>query len=1459
MATTFLVVYLLLLMVANFTPTQQWLTSSVEKILESKLDTEVEIGKVEIGLFNRVTLRDVIVQDRAGEDFLCAGLLSAKIELASLARGEVNLRTVSFLDGDVRLYTIKEGEPINIQFVIDAFKSKNSDKKSDLNLCVNSVIIRRCNLSYDAKYRPETPGRLNPSHIGVEGFDANVSLKRLTKDSVNLRVRSLKLQEKSGFDIRNLSLRMAANRRHCDISHFKLELPTTRFAKEGLFADYVLNDSSEFWATLNVSGTFDDVKLATDDISCLIPELKGLNQVVKLTTDFNIKPNYITFSNLQATERSRQLSMKGDVRVVRENGLVTSANARVHDLFVDNKLVCGLYGGLTNKPVPSFMRNVGDLFFNGKVSYVKNDISHVSGIFQTAVGQLASDMSWKGNQVSGNVDLASVNLRELFGKADLPQNIIANIKGNANLAKGKIPSADGVLHIKEVDFRDIVYRDIVTSATWANYNLYTHVNSLNELADLDIDFTSRFNGKRFSNMNVKADVRKFVPQELRLTDYFGNSSLSVEVAADLVSTDIKHPKGSVRVQNFKMEGDNPYLLRNLYLSAAPSKHGTLLKLDSDFGRVKFDGPLLFNEFKNMLANVVGEKLPNSFVINSSADKYKWLFNLKLSKSDFFSTVLHLPISFNDNIEAEGYLSSNGERVFVSALANDLNVNGTDLSNLRFLFRSKEDELLSRVQLTKRFGKSNIHLEFENATQNGRLLTDLIWGDHNEGHYNGLFKAETIFEEDKKICTKILPTEITINDTIWNILPGEVSLLADNVDIKKVVVKHNDQSLSLRGKLSKQPDDSIVADLQQIDVQYILDLFEIDPVKFSGLATGKVSVSNTLENLQLQAKLDIPNFYFNDGLMGHTIITGAWTKEDKRIYLTGDMQEKGVGYTKVNGYVSPAEKSLDLHVESKNTNVYFLNKYVSDIFGEITGRTTGTCRIYGPFKSLDFAGKEKANISAEVLATGVRYDISGGDVIMTPGKFAFTDFNMFDGLVGGGKIHGELLHDHLKNIRYNFNAETTNLLLYDKDKSIDMPFYATAYGTGKLNLWGKPGFMEANINMRPTKNTVFVYAVDSPETFGDVQLLKFNDAKDTLAADIKDKADAKKEENTSTTDIYLNFLVDVNPDAMLKVIMDDKAGDHLLVRGSGPIKASFYNKGSFEMFGKLNVERGTYKMSIQDVIRKDFEFTRGSYINFSGNPFDGDLGLRAIYTVNSASLADLNIGNSLSENSVRVNCVLNFSGKVKSPQVSFDLDLPTVSEDVQQMVRNLISTEEDMNMQILYLLGVGRFYTYNYDATEAAANQSQSAVAMKSFLSNTLSSQLNNIISNAVGSSNWSFGANLSTGTVGWSDMEVEGILSGRLLNNRLLINGNFGYRDRPTYSNTTNFVGDFDVQYLLTPGGGVSLKAYSETNDRYFSKSSLSTQGAGILLKRDFTNLRDLFGFRKKKDKKTKLKVGKKD
>ena len=134
--------------------------------------------------------------------------------------------------------------------------------------------------------------------------------------------------------------------------------------------------------------------------------------------------------------------------------------------------------------------------------------------------------------------------------------------------------------------------------------------------------------------------------------------------------------------------------------------------------------------------------------------------------------------------------------------------------------------------------------------------------------------------------------------------------------------------------------------------------------------------------------------------------------------------------------------------------------------------------------------------------------------------------------------------------------------------------------------------------------------------------------------------------------------------------------------------------------------------------------------------------------------------------------------------------------------------------------------------------------MQSLLSGTISQQVNNILGTLIKNNNWNFGTNISTGTEGFNNAEYEGLLSGSLFSNRLLINGQFGYRDNP--NTTSSFIGDFDVKYLLTPNGSVAIKVYNQTNDRYFTKSSLNTQGLGIILKKDFKTWWDLFKTKKK-------------
>ena len=126
--------------------------------------------------------------------------------------------------------------------------------------------------------------------------------------------------------------------------------------------------------------------------------------------------------------------------------------------------------------------------------------------------------------------------------------------------------------------------------------------------------------------------------------------------------------------------------------------------------------------------------------------------------------------------------------------------------------------------------------------------------------------------------------------------------------------------------------------------------------------------------------------------------------------------------------------------------------------------------------------------------------------------------------------------------------------------------------------------------------------------------------------------------------------------------------------------------------------------------------------------------------------------------------------------------------------------------------------------------------LTSVASSTISSQLSNILGQI--SENWQISPNIRSNKGDFSDVEVDLALSSQLLNNRLIFNGNFGYRDNTFNTRNSNFIGDFDLEYLLNRKGSIRLKAYNHFNDQnYYVRNAMTTQGVGVVFKHDFDKL----------------------
>ena len=481
-------------------------------------------------------------------------------------------------------------------------------------------------------------------------------------------------------------------------------------------------------------------------------------------------------------------------------------------------------------------------------------------------------------------------------------------------------------------------------------------------------------------------------------------------------------------------------------------------------------------------------------------------------------------------------------------------------------------------------------------------------------------------------------------------------------------------------------------------------------------------------------------------------------------------------------------------------------------------------------------------------TNTYYEASGDSIHIIPGKILLDDITLRDLEGHTARLDGFVSHNFFHDAVFNFKiTDARGLLCYNVTPELSERWYGKIYGDGAAFVKGEPGSVDIDVNMRTTANSRFTFVLSDAElateydfiTFVDTHKKATTDAEtDTIPQIVREiRNGQQKTENTSATRYNINLMAEITPQAQMVLVMDPVGGDRIKATGQGNLRMNYNSsEDKLTMIGDYTLEKGSYNFTLQDIIVREFTIQEGSVISFNGDPFDAQLNVTASYSVN-ANLSDLDESFStdkdMNRTNVPVHALLKVTGGINEPEINFDLEFPTLTSEAYRKVKSVISTDDMMNRQIIYLLALNRFYTPEYMGATSVRNNELASVA-----SSTISSQLSSVLGQL--SENWSISPNFRSDKGDFSDIEVELALSSQLLNNRLLFNGNFGYRDNTMNTRNSNFIGDFDIEYLLTKNGNIRFKAYNHFNDQnYYIKSALTTQGIGVVFKHDFDRLFD--------------------
>ncbi|HYQ56364.1 MAG TPA: translocation/assembly module TamB domain-containing protein, partial [Draconibacterium sp.] len=306
----------------------------------------------------------------------------------------------------------------------------------------------------------------------------------------------------------------------------------------------------------------------------------------------------------------------------------------------------------------------------------------------------------------------------------------------------------------------------------------------------------------------------------------------------------------------------------------------------------------------------------------------------------------------------------------------------------------------------------------------------------------------------------------------------------------------------------------------------------------------------------------------------------------------------------------------------------------------------------------------------------------------------------------------------------------------------------------------------------------------------------------------------------------------------QLIYNSQIGDVIRAQGEGILLFEMDDEGNMSLSGNYNPTRGDYLFTLQSLMNKRFSIEPGGSIIWSGDPYNAVVDLQATYRLR-ASLYDLIVDNSLElsqTNRVQVECVINLQDELINPTIGFEVNFPNVEERVRDELSQFFNTDEEINKQIVFLIGLGKFYTPDYlRGTYQAQNTNMLGTTASEVFSNQLSNWLSQI------NDDWDVGINYRPGNQVTQD-EIELALSTQIFNDRITLNGNIGNNTNQygINNNSSQIVGDFEMNVKLVRSGKILFKAYNRSNNNLIYETAPYTQGIGLSFKEEFNSIDEL-------------------
>ncbi|MBN2172803.1 MAG: translocation/assembly module TamB [Bacteroidales bacterium] len=1422
--------------------------------LSKELNTEIKIDRLEIKSLKSVALTNLLIKDINKDTVVSSGYFLVRLNRVSPKKKLLDIAKLEMNEADIRIKVYKNTNQSNIRFLIDYFvgepsidtlsvEPKDTTKAEEgWKIQFRKFKIAKSKFIFDNQNEEHLKSKvIDFNDIQIRNLDLEAENAMINNNVFKADIQQISVFEKSGFFVDSLSCNFEIGPQILSAQDLKLVTPGNDLDLDLKFSFDSFKDFNDFIDKINIDATLRPSIMNLYDVGFFAPVLFRMNNRIKIAGDIkgtvdDFKAKDLKFAFGGNTQFRGNVQMSGLPEITE-----TFTHLSINDFTTSSYDIKNFELPIESNhlKLPDVMDNLGEVNIKGKFTGFYNDFVSY-GNFTSRMGKVKTDLLLRVNskndvEYKGKIQASDFNAGKLFSAENIlgKMDLSANISGSGFEFEGMKIKMDGVLD--NFEFKGNIYNEIKLDGELDNQKFIGNVKVSDD--NINFDFNGSIDyGSIIPQYNFVADIRDAKLHNINLVDRDPSSTLSTKLNINFMGDHLDNIQGIIIIDSTDyQEKDQRYFMKDFTLSITrdASKYA-FVSLYSDIIDATIEGDFILKDLPKSIQGLFNQYLDTLFTdvdsISTEPANQDFIFSIMLKNTTGLSQLFIPELSVAERTEITGGFNSRIENIFVEGKSSEIQYQGLKLLDWNVDFFARNNELYLQTGGRELFLSDTLNINSLNLicrASEDTVRFDSDWKNNEHKLKNfGDIQGYLALMGKNRMELRLDQGKVMIADTLWKISKSNAILFDTNfVQFHEVAFQSYRQGIEVDGRISKQPLDTLSIGFTEFSLSnsdLILKEFGID---LDGKINGYLKLTDYYGSPTFLSDIHISDLYMNKEKLGDADIVSTWDPQLEafnilgEIIYTGNIGKSTTLEAKGTYFPRKEDNNYDIGFKLNNYKLTTLEPFISSFSSLIKGLATGEFRLTG--------SKDKPILTGDLslMRTQLKIDylnvsyFFADQIHLKENLIWFDNLVVYDSLNNQAVCSGKIFHNHLKDFNIDLTLDANKLAGLNTSREQNSTFYGKAFVSGKVRIYGPFDNLTMDIDIKSEKGTNLKIPPSYSSDIAENDFIIFvNEEQDTTTNDKYD---------VNIQGLTLNLGLDVNQDANLQIFLPYQMGN-LQASGNGNIIMKITPSGNFTIDGDYVIYKGSFFLTLQNIISRNFDIKRGSTVSWTGDPYDAQINMKAVYKIRTA-LGDYGPTED-SATRVPVDCIITLSNKLLDPEIRFSIEFPNLDDDTKQTVYSRLDTNDQamMSQQMISLLVLNSFYN---------PSGATGSVGFNTF--SLVTNQLNNWLSKI--SNDFDIGINYRQGDQ-LSTSEVEVALTTQLFDNRVSIDGNVGVRGTENTENANSLVGEVTVEVKITPDGRFRAKAFNKSNNNYLYKNySPYTQGVGVFYTREFNQFKDIF------------------